>query len=429
MPESDGPIATPAQHRITHPAALTALLALAYFAALVSRNPDVLFRPQFSAEVGSLFYQQAHALRLLHTLSIPYAGYLLVFPRLVAAVSLLFPLSCAPLVFNFAALLAQCLPAIYLCSPRMQNVGPLKLRILLAFLYIGVPNVAKIHGNLTNAQWHLAVLSLLIPIAIPPASRLAVVFDVTALSISALTGPYSFLLLPVAILVALSRRESWTIKQIWILAAAAIIQATVLLRSGRPHTQEGLGASVPAFCRIVAFQVFVPVFRGMNNSARFTGHPLALTIVSFVVVALGVALMTYAFVRGGLEIRCLILFAALLLAASLASPLATASGPEWAALQNPGSTHRYWYIPELAVAGVTVWLSTMATRKFLRALGAALVCVMLVVDVIYWRLPSLPDMHFGAYAANFKALPPGAHMQIPINPPGWFVELTKTPRD
>lgn len=424
------PIAAPPQYlKKEKSAAYTLLLALVYFAALVSRNPHVLLPAQFWAEDGSIFYQQAHHLGFVHTLVVPYAGYLHLFPRLVAGVSLFAPLSFAPLVFNLAALTAQCLPAIYLCSSRMQELGPLRLRVLLAFLYVGVPNVAKIHGNLTNAQWHLAVLSFLILIALPPKSLAATVFDVTALLLGALTGPFCILLMPVAVLVATVRRERWRTKQIGILSAGAVIQGVTLMLNGRPHMQTGLGASLSRFSRILAFQVFVPVFRGTNNSAEFARRPLLLLVLSYLLTALGLAVLTYVFVRGGLEIRCMLLFAAVVLAASLASPLASPNEPQWEALQRPGSTHRYWYVPELAVAAATVWIATMRTHKILRIAGAVLVGIMILVDVVNWRLPALPNLHFDAYADTFQSLPVGSAIRIPISPSGWFVELTKTERD
>jgi len=405
------------------------LLALLFFVALFSRDPHTLLRAQFWAEDGSTFYQQAHELGFIHTLIIPYAGYLHLFPRLVAGVSLLLPFSLAPLIFGLASVIVRCLPAIYLCSKRMQQLGPLKLRVPLAALYIGVPNVAKVHGNLANTQWHLAVLSFLVLIAPPPPSIVAKVFDVSALVLGALTGPFGLLLLPVALMVAAARRERWRIGQIAILSVGAVIQGTMLLLYGRPHTQGGLGVSLSRLCRILAFQVFVPVFRGTNPSAEFAQRPRLLLVLSYVLAALGLTALTYVFVRGSLEIRCMLVFAAVVLAASLASPLATPNGLQWEALQQPGSTHRYWYLPELAVAAAVVWIATASRHRLLRIAGVVAVCIMLISDAVYWRLPPLPDMHFETYAATFQALPVGSAMRIPINPAGWFVDLTKATRD
>ncbi len=383
------------------------MLGVLCFAALVSRSPSVVLRPQFWAEDGQLFYQQAHALGFLHTLIIPYGGYLHTLPRLTAGLSLLLPLSLAPLLFNLVALLTESLPPIYLFSGRMQNIGPLPVRVLLAFLYVGVPNVARVHGNLTNAQWHLAVLCCLILLAPPPKSVWAATFDVAALAIGAFTGPFAIFLLPVALVVAWRRRDRWAIRRAGILCLGVIVMPFTMFLSTRPQSPAGLGASLAAFCRIVAFQVFVPVFRGVNNSSEFAQHPALLAFLSYAITAVGLALLTYVFLRGNMEVRCFLLFAAMVLATSLARPLASPTEPQWLALQRQGSTHRYWLIPELAVAAAFVWLASTAANRMARATGAALVCVMLIVDVVYWRLPELPDLHFASYVATFKALPVG----------------------
>lgn len=407
---------------------LIILLGLFYFAALVSRRPSVLLRPQFWAEDGQLFYQQAHELGFFHPFLIPYAGYLHTLPRLTAGLSLLLPLSVAPLLFSLVALLTQSLPAIYLSSSRAEKIGPLSVRILLAFFYVGVPNVARIHGNMANAQWHLAVLCFLILLASPPKSVWAAIFDVTALSIGAVTGPFAIMLLPVAVVVARKHRDVWTMSRAGILCVGVLIISAMVLQSPRSMSLIGLGASVPAFCRIVTFQVFFPVFRGINTSAQYTRSPALLSFVSYAVPTAGLATLAYVFRRGSMEARCFLLFAALALAASLASPLASASEPQWLALQRPGATHRYWLVPELAVTVAFVALASTATHSLVRAVGASLVCVMLIVDITFWRLPDLHDFRFDSYVAAFRALPIGAHIRIPI-PPNWSFDLTKTQRD
>ena len=311
----------------------------------------------------------------------------------------------------------------------MQQLGPLKLRVLLAALYIGVPNVAKVHGNLANTQWHLAVLSFLVLIAPPPRSIVAKVFDVSALVLGALTGPFGVLLLPVALMVAAVRRERWRIGQIAILSVGAVIQGdhVAALRQATHAGRTGrfLVAPLP--------DIGVPDFRsGVSGDEPQRG------ICATAPVIVGPELCAhctrtdgtdYVFVRGSLEIRCMLVFAAVVLAASLASPLATPNGLQWEALQQPGSTHRYWYLPELAVAAAVVWIASASRHRLLRIAGAVAVCIILMTDAAYWRLPPLPDMHFETYAAAFQALPVGSAMRIPINPDGWFVELTKTRRD
>lgn len=407
---------------------VTLLLALGFFAAAASRRPSTLLNAQFWAEDGAVFYAQARDLGFPAALTIPYAGYLLTMPRLVASVSPFIPLSTVPLMFNLVALLMQALPAIYLASGRMQHLGPLPVRILLAVLYLGVPNVATVQGNLTNAQWHLAILSFLVLVGSSPKSRWAAAFDVTALVLGALTGPFALVLLPVAVIVAWVRRGRWTLVRAGIVSLGVVTLPFTLATSLRPKAVGGLGASVTAFCQLLTFQVFVPVFRGINNSVAFMHPPTLLPLLSYIATAVGILFLIYVVWRGSLEVRCFLLFAALLLAAALASPVASAVEPQWTVLQRPGSPPRYWFVPELAVTAAVVSFACTAGHRVLRVFGAALVGVMLMVDVAHWRLQDLPDRGFAKFVAAFDKLPVGKDMRIAI-PPNWTFKITKTARD
>ncbi len=406
----------------------TVCLALVYFAAAVSRRPSTLTNPQFWAEDGGVFYKQARELGFFETLVIPYGGYLLTWPRLVASVSSYFPLAYGPLVFNVAALLTQALPAIFLSSGRMRELGPLPVRILLAVLYLGVPNVATVMGNLSNAQWHLAILSFLIVVAAPPRSAWAAAFDVIALGLGALTGPFAAVLFPIAVGVAWVRRDRWSMVHAGILCVGALTLPYTLGSSIRRTSIGGLGASVAGFCQLLTFQVFVPVFRGINNSVHFLHPPSLLPMLSYTATAVGFVFLAYVFWRGSLEMRCFLVLGVLLLAASLANPAASTIEPQWTALKKSGSPPRYWFVPELVVTAAVVSFACTAGHRVLRAIGVVLVAVILAVDVAYWRLPALPDRGFPKFVAAFEAMPVGKELKIPI-PPNWIFKLTKTARD
>ena len=64
--------------------------------AIFTRLPGALLHPQFFAEDGWVWYEQAYNLHWLRSLFIPQAGCLYIFPRLVAGISLLFPCSGLP---------------------------------------------------------------------------------------------------------------------------------------------------------------------------------------------------------------------------------------------------------------------------------------------------------------------------------------------
>ena len=138
--------------------------------APAARSPGSLLHPQFWAEDGTLFFQEAFNHGFLATILQPASGYLHSFPRLVAGFSLLVPMEQAPLVFNLAAFVVQLIPALYLLSPRMARIIPsFSARALAALLYVALPASCETHVNLTNSHWHLALTAVCILSATPAA--------------------------------------------------------------------------------------------------------------------------------------------------------------------------------------------------------------------------------------------------------------------
>ncbi|NET62611.1 MAG: hypothetical protein F6K47_42925 [Symploca sp. SIO2E6] len=147
---------------------LRCLILFIAVAIVVSRRPDVVFNAQFYAEDGRVWYADAYNLGAIPSLFLPYAGYLTTIQRLGGAVSQIFPFLWAPLVFNLIAIIIQILPAILITSSRFSVLIPNRYsRLFLAFLYLALPNSIEIHANLTNTQWHLAIVAYLVVAATP----------------------------------------------------------------------------------------------------------------------------------------------------------------------------------------------------------------------------------------------------------------------
>jgi hypothetical protein len=392
-------------------------------AVLVLRRPDAVLNPQFYADDGHTWFQQAYndgARSLFYT----YGGYFQTLSRLAAVIALSVPLLRAPLVLNLTALLVEAAPPLFLLSPRMRNIGGLPLRAILALLYLVVPKATEVHANITNAPFILALLAFLIVIAEAPASRLGRVFDVAVLVLTGLTGPFCILLFPVSLLVAAVKRQSWRMAPLSILGGGALVQGLALLFTGQRIHQK-LGASFAGFCRIVAGQVVLPVVLGRNRLDQLAHSSATAAMLACLITGLTILLFLYAFWCGSLELRSFILFAILLLAAALAFPTPNASGDHWGPMQAPGGAGRYWYIPSMALMATLLWLPGRERPLGLRAVGAVLVCCMIFGATKHWRFASFPDLHFAEYAQRFEQLPPGGSMEIPLNPPGWSMTLTK----
>jgi hypothetical protein len=397
-------------------------------AIIISRRPEIIFRPQFYAEEGQMFYAQAYNVGLVHPLFWSYGGYLHIFPRLVADLAQLFPLVCAPLLFNLVAMMVQVLPVQMLLSSRLSAIGRLPARLFLALLYLCLPNSSEIHANLTNVHPRLATIAFLVMVSSLPRSNGARVFDFLAVLMCGLTGPYVIMLTPAAFLAWRESRERWKLILTSTLTAGAAIQSLLILIAGLSHRmKEALGANFVSLIEILANHVFLGALIGRN--ALFHAHPLG----ALVVACLGITALLYGLIRGPLQLKLLILFAGLVLAGSLASPMSfpiisgVPSGsrlPGWQALAF-GWGQRYWYLPMLAFLATVVWLLKPTTPVALH-LGAILCLVLLPFGVARdWRcLPSV-DLHFREYAEKFRQAPPGTVWVIPLNPPGWSMRLTK----
>ncbi len=406
-----------------------AIIFLASFLILVSQRPDAIFRPQFFIEDGPVFYTQAYSAGLLRPLFYTYAGYLHTFPRLVADLAQFFPLAYAPLIFNLLALTLQIFPVQLLLSSRLTAIGSLRARLFLSLLYLCLPNSFAIHANLASSHWRLAILAFLVIVSTPPRSKAAKLFDCSEVLMSGLTGPFAIMLTPIAFLYWRKSRENWKLLLTSILAACAAVQGTLILMAGQSdRIKEPQGANLPLLIEIMANHVFMGALIGRN--ILFHGHPLG----ALVVTSLGIVTLLYGIFRGPLQLRLFILFASLVLASSLASPMMPSpvvsgipAGPHlagWQALAL-GWAQRYWYMPMLAFVATLFWLLKPTAPAVLH-LGAILCIVLMSFGVVRnWPFPPMEDLQFSEYAEKFRQAPRGTVMVIPLNPQGWSMQLVK----
>ena len=228
---------------------------LAALLAVFSRLPGAFLHPQFFAEDGWVWYQQAYNLHWLRSLSIPQAGYIQMLPRLVAGVTLLFPMQWAPMLMNWCGAVVQVLPVTALLSRRCATWGPLPLRILMAVIYIAIPDAPEVHIVVTNAMWHLALLQALLAFSAPPLGWRGRVSDLIVFGIGAITGPFCILLLPLVAAYWWIRRQRWTLTVLGVLFLGFIVQGFTLLHSVR-SAGAPLGVNAVRLLRIIAGNIF-----------------------------------------------------------------------------------------------------------------------------------------------------------------------------
>lgn len=391
---------------------------------LLSRRPDAFLNPQFYAEDGRVWYADAYNYGVLYSLITPEAGYYQTISRIVAIISLLVPLVFAPAIFNFAAIAIKAIVVNFLVSSRMSELVPsFGYRLAIAFVYIALPHSSETHGNLTNVQWHLALLAFLVIVA-PPKGTIGKVFDVVVVAVSAVSGPFCLLLLPVAAIRLVKRRERWNATLLVILAIGSAIQLSALLTTERPSRQP-LGASFALGQGIVAGHWFVSAILGerwhgwlIRNSAWNVGAAIVVNLIGF-------AAIVWAWISSKLELRLLLVFALLIVVGALISPASSSEVPQWTAMWMAGNGSRYWLVPIFSFFVVLLFLSSRdAPGAWVRYAAAIVLVASLIGIVSDWRYPRFKDLEFTKHAAAFQNAPSGQEVTVPINP-DWEMRLRK----
>jgi hypothetical protein len=395
---------------------------------VVSRRPDAILHAQFYAEDGHVWFADAYNLGWWHALLRTWASCFQTMPRLGASLALLAPVVYAPFVLNLIAVAFQAFPANLLLSSRSAPWGSLRFRILLAILYLALPNTTEVNTGITDAQWPLALSAFLVIAAHTSQSAVGMAFDLAVVLLCGFTGPFCIFLLPIALVLAWTRGESRRWLWAGALAMTSVVQLVSLVivkPSGDPfgHREAVMGASAVWFSRILAGQIYLADLVGWNELAMNSG-PGAFIFLVFVAIA-GTVIVAACFLKSKLEMRLFLLFSGIILMASLISP--TMSSPAgvsvWQKLAGSPAI-RYWFFPTLAFAWTLLWC-LHSPFKVLKIAAAVLLCVMCIGICRDWSHPVFPDKHFEQYAKRFESTPAGAVIIIPENPEGWYLRLVK----
>ena len=389
-------------------------------ALVVSHRPDALFNPQFFGEDGTIWYPEAYMSGWLQALFHSRNGYFQTLPRLAASIALLAPLRFAPLVMNLIGITVQVLPVNFLLSARCRNWTPLFARVLLAFLYLGLPNTRELDAAAEEGQWHLALLACILVLACPPRKTRWRVLDIFIILLSGFSGPFVVILLPIALIFWWLRREKWRLIVAGAVAVPAIIQLSALLTSAEvTRSHATLGATPKLALQLLAGQVYLGSMLGQSGLQVHRS-----TAVLALIAVLGTAVMAYCFLKARLEWKLLLAFCALVFVASLKSPMVSMTIPQWQVLRD-ASGIRYWFFPMIAFVWALAWCATLSKNGLFRFAGVAgliMTCAGIATD---WRYPAYTDFHFPKYAAQFAAAAPGTMVNIPIFPDGWTMRLVK----
>ena len=394
-------------------------------ALIISRRPDVITDAQFWAEDGRLYYANVYNHGLLATLAVPQEGYFQVLPTLAAGIAQFAPLAFAPLVTNAIAILIRVLPVGLLLSSRAQTISAdIRIRGLLAALYIALPGPGETDGNIVNALWYLAVAAVIVLMLRPPMSKLARALDITIIALCSLTGVFVIVLAPLAFLY-----RRWR-------GASAVSRSTLAILTAGAAIQRWRSSYWSTTCRAASAldhasaRPCIPLSRASSRSSEtrviavpILGSPALLGTVSAALLGvLGAAGAGLAFRKATPELRLLIGFGCAVFAMALARPL----DADWQGLTFSTSGARYFIIPQLAVIATLVWAIGQRQSRLLRTVAVGvLLCVGLVTIPRGWTYPALPETDFAEQVALFEQHKPGTLTTFALDPEGWSMTLRK----
>lgn len=396
----------------------SAACLLAAVAILIARDPAHLLSAELYAEDGWAWYPDAYD-RGPASLLMPLAGYLQTVSRLAGLAAQAMPMLWVPTFFAGFALVIQAAPAAFLASGRMERAWPdARTRVLFALVYLALPNTREVYDNLTNAQWHLAVLSFMVLTSAAPASAWGQAFDAAVLLVSGLSGPFCVVLAPVAVLRAWPERAPAARWRAAIVLAAVCVQGAEIVAGLHGRTPAPVGAQPGLLARIFTQQVLFGGLFGEDNmtwlheQAWWAAGPAPVLVCAGLLGAAAAALL-----RGPMLLRHALVSAGLLFAAAMAHPQISPAGKQWPQMTDPGAGGRYYYIPMLAWIGM-LFAAAGSRRLWLRGPALALLLAGAVLGSADFRFPERPATDFDAHARRFPDAPPGTLVELPMLPTG-----------
>jgi hypothetical protein len=395
---------------------------------IIWRRPDAVTYPQFWAEDGQSWFADAYNMGAA-SLSRSLVGYLQTLPRLVAIPAVHLNLQQAALLFNVVGISIQSAPAAFLMSRRFEHVAPRTwVRAMVGLVYLLLPSF-ELNATITNAQWHLAILAIMVLVALPPAAAVSRVFDVTVLVLSGLTGPFAALLLPGAVARLLVTREQrrWYVGISLILAVTLALQAWVVLHSHR--TMESLGVGLKNLVFLISDRVVLAgSFAEEGHAHVFTEGRAHGEILAGLLTILAAAIVGFVLLKSAWPVRIFVLLCFAITATAMLSPLASASStPAWTVMATSDAGERYFFSAEVAWLVCVIWALSRVRAPVLRW-GAGLAAAAIFASGLarYTHYPAYADYHPASYDAKLRAAAPGNVVVVPINP-AWTMTLRRQP--
>jgi hypothetical protein len=398
---------------------------LAAAAIVLAHRVDAFTNPQFYAEDGARWFSDAYNLGALHALGSALAGYFQVLSRLGPVIAAPFGVANQPLVYNVCGLLVQIAPVFYFLSSRFETVVPsFWARAVLSLIYLLMP-ADELNVTITSAPYHLAILATLVVIAPEPNRWYWKVFDVSTVLLCGMSGPFVYILLPIAALCFLVRRRPFTLVLIAVFALTLAAQLYASTLSPRPPGAN-LGASLSNLLLILSDRVILSgIFAEPGHRHVYLAGQTHGTLVAGLVCLVSLAVVLFAAMKAPWELRLFALTALGIVAASLLSPLVSFTGNEWFILATSEEGGRYFFMARVAWVVMLIWAVSRLPRVWMKRTALIAGGVAFASGFTTWAYTPFVNFNWPQEARTIQTAPPGTKLTLPINPGGpWAVDIT-----
>jgi hypothetical protein len=401
----------------------------------VLRRSDIVLVPQFFVEDGGIFYTQQVVLGTVHALFKSYAGYLLVIPRLLTALSCLAPIRLVPILFATLSICSiAAIGSLLSMNCYRYLIRSDFLRVALPALLFSVTDSAPLVGNFTNLIWYfvpLALLILLIPREfLENLSTLWTLVVGCLMALLALSQPLCIVLVPFVVWRFLTLRRLSRIIPISLLGGIVVQVACFRLVSGSSGVSMPVGRFLQALGVSIGWKAILVTFAGERSSELMSCQTKIEVLTILLALLAGCVTILW---RNHAHGPWLVLGCGYLLITSIAVPIRGRLGPSALTslcASGDGGGCRYY----LLGGCVLIFVLLVLVDHFKPRTEIALLVLGGVLWPAFTDNFALPynkfDSHWTAYVPAIrrwksarKHCQPAYEMVVPTSPLGWVVDL------
>jgi len=422
----------------------TRIIALHFivFGILLARRPEAVIKAQFWAEDGAIFFADQMRVGFWHAVLLPYSGYLHVVPRILAALLSGLRIFALPAAYGACSLPIAALCCAAFSWPRFRVfVSSDALRFVCCLVMASaLPAGGELIGSITNLQWFLAPLAMLIAFSGEPFSKGKVMplATIVLMALIGLSTPGLFVVLPLFLWQVATKRGwvRWNSVAI-VLALAVEIFEVIHTHAGgnKPHWKFS-SILISTFVAAISKCILTPMLGApilVQNSTR------AMVAMFLLVLLIALPLLVmFVMTLPDWRRRMLVLCATYIGVASLAAVLGGRNMADsylvpldLAHLQG----ERYFFLGSCMVLFIAALAADFVMSRISHPLLKALPVAVLVMAYSYgavrnFATPPMVDLLWPTYASEIEhwnelqrqGVRVGP-LEVPINPPPFHMTL------